>query len=173
MPASSWARPPQKIAIPTTTFGWVTSRVLRLYNDKIKVVEAKENKPLCTLVRTKTNDVQGNSYRGPASAILEVRMGFWAVDFSISEPFWSFWSLADMMVCGRQERKSWLRTMCFILALLCLVAYGRELSEHLVIPIWLIYSRQTPQPSIPNLVSWSLSMPLCRCRYLIYLLESY
>ena len=46
MPASSWASPPQKMAIPTTTFGVVMPRVWRLYNDNIKVVEAKEYKPL-------------------------------------------------------------------------------------------------------------------------------
>lgn len=50
MPASSWASPPQKMAIPTTTFGVVMSRVWRLYNDKIKVVEAKENRPLSILL---------------------------------------------------------------------------------------------------------------------------
>ena len=57
MPAKNWASPPQKMAIPTTTFGAVMPRVWRLYNDKIKVVEAKENKPLSWLLSwTKTND---------------------------------------------------------------------------------------------------------------------
>lgn len=47
IPARSCARPPQKMAIPTTTFGVVMFRVWRLYNDNMKVVDAKENKPLC------------------------------------------------------------------------------------------------------------------------------
>ena len=49
MPASSWASPPQNTAIPTTTFGAVMPRAWTLYNDKMKVVEAKENNPLLVM----------------------------------------------------------------------------------------------------------------------------
>ena len=60
MPASSWASPPQKTAIPTTTFGVVMPRAWTLYNDNMKVVEAKENSPLwISFSWTKTGNVQG------------------------------------------------------------------------------------------------------------------
>jgi hypothetical protein len=46
MPAMNCKRPPEKIAIPTTTFGVLIPRVLTLNIDSRNVVAAKENMPL-------------------------------------------------------------------------------------------------------------------------------
>lgn len=46
IPASSWHRPPTKSAIPTTMLGVVTPSVCTLTRESIRVVDAKESKPL-------------------------------------------------------------------------------------------------------------------------------
>jgi hypothetical protein len=48
MPAMNCRRPPVKMAMPTTTLGWLMWRVPRLNRESMKVVDAKENIPLCT-----------------------------------------------------------------------------------------------------------------------------
>ena len=46
IPARSWTRPPAKMAIPTTTLGVVTPRACTLIRERMKVVDAKEKRPL-------------------------------------------------------------------------------------------------------------------------------
>ena len=46
IPASNWARPPAKMAMPTTTLGVATPRACTLIRERIKVVDANENSPL-------------------------------------------------------------------------------------------------------------------------------
>lgn len=46
IPAKSCTSPPQKRAMPTTTFGVLTPRAEVLYSERISVVDANENKPL-------------------------------------------------------------------------------------------------------------------------------
>ena len=86
IPARSWARPPQKMAIPTTTLGWVMPRVWRLYKDNMKVVEAKENKPLYRILFSWTNSTwvggQDDTYSAAGFAMLAPRRVSW--DFSRS-----------------------------------------------------------------------------------------
>ena len=63
MPARSWASPPVKIAMPTTTLGTMTPRVWTLIKDRMNVVDAKENRPLHILVSPQ-NRLGGVTWRG-------------------------------------------------------------------------------------------------------------
>lgn len=47
MPASSWARPPTKSAMPTTTLGVCTPVDCAFTSESTSVVDAKESRPLC------------------------------------------------------------------------------------------------------------------------------
>jgi len=75
IPARSWTRPPQKIAMPTTTLGVATPRAWTLMRERMKVVDAKEKRPLGPFQRPqKKNNETENTHRGPG---LPMREGRW------------------------------------------------------------------------------------------------
>lgn len=102
IPAKSCTSPPQKRAMPTTTFGVLTPRAEVLYSERIRVVDANENKPLpwSMCLRKKTTATEKKTaYRVPGLPML-VLTGVVGEFLYAAEPLSAYgrWSTPEVVV---------------------------------------------------------------------------
>jgi hypothetical protein len=86
IPASNWTRPPTKIAMPTTTLGVATPRAWTLMRERMKVVEAKEKRPLENEGFLSDHEDKGRdrrTHRGPGLPRRRRETGEWLFSRSI------------------------------------------------------------------------------------------